>query len=93
MLSIDRLGLVMAWFGPMSALSWKKPKVNFLDRILSVLKYGWFFGDIEREEWVLKKNQAPGTCKLRGQHEPNLTLISKVKNQKIEYMSLDISSK
>jgi len=95
MVSIDRLGLVMAWFGPMTAISWEKPKINFLDRILSVLKYGWFFGDIEREEseaLLRDFKKKSGTFLVRvnlgGNTEPILTpfTISKVNNQKIEHM-------
>jgi len=95
MVSIDRLGLVMAWFGPMTALSWEKPKVTFLDRMLSVLKHGWFFGDIEREEseaLLRDFKKKPGTFLVRvnlgGTTEPEVTpfTISKVNNLKLEHM-------
>jgi len=95
MVSIDRLGLVMAWFGPMTALSWEKPKVTFLDRLLWVLKHGWFFGDIEREETeaLLRDfKKKPGTFLVRvnlgGNIEPMVSpfTISKVNNQKLEHM-------
>jgi len=87
MVSIDRLGLVMAWFGPMTALSWEKPKINFLDRILSVLKYGWFFGDIEREESEAllrdfkKIRHIPGTCKLRWKHRTHPNTLHHIKSE------------
>jgi len=96
MVSIDRLGLVMAWFGPMTALSWEKPKVTFLDRLVLVLKHGWFFGDIEREEseaLLRDFKKKPGTFLVRvnlgGNIEPTASpfTISKVNNnQKLEHM-------
>jgi len=96
MVPIDRLGLVMAWFGPMTALSWEKPKVTFMDRIVSILKHGWFFGDIEREEseTLLRDfKRKPGTFLVRvnlgGSTEPleSPFTISKVNgNQKLEHM-------
>uniref|UniRef100_A0A6B2L036 Protein kinase domain-containing protein n=1 Tax=Arcella intermedia TaxID=1963864 RepID=A0A6B2L036_9EUKA len=96
MVSIARLGLVMAWFGPMTALSWEKPKVTFLDRIVAVLKHSWFFGDIEREEsdaLLRDFKKKPGTFLVRlnlgGSTEPFVSpfTISKVNNtQKFEHM-------
>jgi serine/threonine protein kinase len=99
MVPIDRLGLVMAWFGPMMALSWERPRVLFLDRIVSILKHGWFFGDIERDdsEALLrdysKKKKKTGTFLVRvnlggSGIEPfeSPFTISKVNNQKIEHM-------
>jgi len=95
MVPIDRLGLVMAWFGPMMALSWERSRVTFIDRILSILKHGWFFGDIEREEseTLLRDfRRKTGTFLVRvnlgGSIEPleSPFTISKVNNQKIEHM-------
>jgi len=96
MVSIDRLGLVMTWFGPMTALSWERPKTIFIDRIVSLLKHGWFFGDIEREEseTLLRDfKKKPGTFLVRvnlgGLIEPieSPFTISKVNsNQKLEHM-------
>jgi len=85
----------MAWFGPMTALSWEKPKITFLDRVISVLKHGWFFGDIEREEseaLLRDFRKKPGTFLVRvnlgGNLEPEVSpfTISKVNNQKLEHM-------
>jgi len=86
----------MAWFGPMTALSWEKPKITFLDRILSVLKHGWFFGDIDREEsqaLLRDFKRKPGIFLVRvnlgGTTEPEVSpfTISKINNQHtIEHM-------
>jgi serine/threonine protein kinase len=95
MVSIDRLGLVMAWFGPMMALPWEKHRITFMDRIVSILKHGWFFGDIEREEseaLLRDFKRKTGTFLVRvnlgGSIEPMESpfTISKVNNQKIEHI-------
>jgi hypothetical protein len=95
MVSLDRLGLVMSWFGPMKALSWEKKKITFIDRIVSILKHGWFFGDIEREEseaLLRDFKRRSGTFLVRvnlgGSIEPMESpfTISKVNNQRIEHI-------
>lgn len=63
---IPYAGLVMQWFGPLRSADPKGGKpTTFLDRILAVMRHGWFFGDIDREESEnllrdLKKK--PGIC-------------------------------
>lgn len=57
--NIQRLGLLLSWFGPMTGCAWQ-PDVSLLDRVVAILRHGWFFGDIEREEAesiLLEKNQ------------------------------------
>ena len=65
MVDIERFALVLAWFGPIGPMngvsngflpafltlsSGEKRSVTFLDRILAIMRFGWFFGDMEREE-------------------------------------------
>lgn len=50
MVHIERLALVLAWFGPLISNAGDKKPITFLDRIINIMKYGWFFGDMEREE-------------------------------------------
>eukprot|EP01125_Pyxidicula_operculata_P013678 TRINITY_DN4545_c0_g1_i1.p1 TRINITY_DN4545_c0_g1~~TRINITY_DN4545_c0_g1_i1.p1 ORF type:complete len:525 (+),score=61.35 TRINITY_DN4545_c0_g1_i1:61-1635(+) len=97
MISIERLGLVLAWFGPMLAYPWEKGGVTFLDRILELLQYGWFFGDIEREEaenLLRDFKKKPGTflvrCNLGGQVEPTTSpfTLSLVNKNSLEHLRI-----
>jgi len=87
----------MAWFGPMFGIqSGDDPSTTFLDRIVALLKFGWFFGDIDKEQSeVLLRDfrKKPGTFLVRvnlgGNVEPNTSpfTISKVnKNKEIEHV-------
>jgi len=55
---IERFGLILQWFGPLTSIN--QNKVNFLDRIESILHNKWYHGEIsskEAENILLARNE------------------------------------